>query len=325
MLEQLREYKLNSYPYNAPFNLEKGSAINWWYTCESESGYDYLQELAIKIFSIIPHSANCERSFSTLGWYFSKTRQRLNITTLEDMIKLHSYYTSHTKSELQFVGQRVSGNELKKMVSDANLWSDEDEDDSDFEFGSNDLELENNEEYYNYNDNDFDDSLNIETFINLENEILNTFNNIENTINDKSGNCNYNSIGLVNKFFEKNSEILEVHTINSDEEIDLDEAIDSYENDEDTSNEDNEDTSDEDNEKSEGEADEERNHEMICGDTNDYEINDIDSGYGYGESDVDDENQNEKNPIRNKKKSLENRLEKKSFEFRKKIRINYKI
>lgn len=308
MLEQLREYKLNNYPYNAPFNLEKGSAINWWYTCESEGGYDYLQELAIKIFSIIPHSASCERSFSTLGWYFCKTRQRLNITTLEDMIKLHSYYTSHTKSELQLVGQRVSGNELKKMVSDANLWSDED--DSDFEFGGDDLEFENYEELYNYNDSDFDDSLNIETFINLENEILNTFNNIENnetTNNDKLGNCNYNSIGLVDKFLEKNSEVLEVYTINSDKETNLNEIVDSYGNEEDTS--------DEDNEKSEeGEEGE--------------ETNDIDSGYNYDDSDADDENQNKKEPVNNKinkKKSLKNRIEKKSFEFRKKTRINYKI
>lgn len=308
MLEQLREYKLNNYPYNAPFNLEKGSAINWWHTCESEGGYDYLQELAIKIFSIIPHSASCERSFSTLGWYFCKTRQRLNITTLEDMIKLHSYYTSHTKSELQLVGQRVSGNELKKMVSDANLWSDED--DSDFEFGGDDLEFENYEELYNDNDSDFDDSLNIETFINLENEILNTFNNIENnetTNNDKLGNCNYYSIDLVDKFLEKNSEVLEVYTINSDKETNLNEIIDSYENEEDTSDEDNE-----------------KNEESEEGE----ETNNIDSGYNYDDSDADDENQNKKEPVNikiNKKKSLKNRIEKKSFEFRKKTRINYKI
>ena len=53
----------------------------------------------------------------------------------------------------------------------------------------------------------------IETFINLDNEILNVSNNIEcNEIvsNNKSNNYDYNSIDLVDKFFEKHHEVLEV-------------------------------------------------------------------------------------------------------------------
>ena len=74
-------------------------------------------------------------------------------------------------------------------------------------------------------------------------------------------------------------EVLEMYTVDSDKEIDLNETIDSYGS---------EDKSDENNEKNEeGEEDEERNHEIIYyyeydeNRTNEYETNDIDNGYNY--------------------------------------------
>ena len=102
-----------------------------------------------------------------------------------------------------------------------------------------------------------------------------------------------------------------------------------------------EDTSDKDNEKSEeGEEGEERNHEMIYGDTNyyeycenrtnDYETNDINSGYDNmsENDDSDDSDAGEKKPVNNKinkKKSLENRLEKKWLNLEKKLGLIIKF
>ena len=57
LLEQLRNYKLRNSPYNAP----------------------------IKILSVVPHSTTCEK------------RQNLNITIIENMLKIHSYYLSNAE------------------------------------------------------------------------------------------------------------------------------------------------------------------------------------------------------------------------------------
>ncbi|CAJ0894021.1 14186_t:CDS:1, partial [Entrophospora sp. SA101] len=74
LLEQLRNYKLRNSSYNSPFSFESGNVLNWWYTCEK---YHYLQEFAIKLFSVVPHSATCEKSFSISDWYYGKKRQNL--------------------------------------------------------------------------------------------------------------------------------------------------------------------------------------------------------------------------------------------------------
>ncbi|CAJ0912113.1 7073_t:CDS:2 [Entrophospora sp. SA101] len=132
LLEQLRNYKLRNSSYNSPFSFESGNVLNWWYTCEED--HDYLQEFAIKLFSVVPHSATCERSFSILDWYYGKKRQNLNITTIENMLKIHSYHLSNTEKELKYVGQNISDEELKNLISNAKLCVSDDISESESDF-----------------------------------------------------------------------------------------------------------------------------------------------------------------------------------------------
>ncbi|PKK55767.1 hypothetical protein RhiirC2_722271, partial [Rhizophagus irregularis] len=64
LLAQIRNYELRRSPYNQDFDNSLETPMSWWYSIKDK--YDYLKDLAIMIFSITPHSAGCERIFSTL-------------------------------------------------------------------------------------------------------------------------------------------------------------------------------------------------------------------------------------------------------------------
>ncbi|PKC05754.1 hypothetical protein RhiirA5_360991, partial [Rhizophagus irregularis] len=51
---------------------------------------NHIQKLALKILSITPHNAGCERVFSILGWFTNKRRTKLKVEKLEAMAKLHT-------------------------------------------------------------------------------------------------------------------------------------------------------------------------------------------------------------------------------------------
>jgi hypothetical protein len=61
LLSQLRNYKTNNIPFDTPYNIDCDTPLTWWCTCEDN--YNHLQELAIKLFSVVPHSAGCEQIF----------------------------------------------------------------------------------------------------------------------------------------------------------------------------------------------------------------------------------------------------------------------
>ena len=95
---QLHLYKLqrddNGVPnaYSAPYTPNQDTVMSWWNTCEANP--KHLQQLALRIFSITPSSASCERMFSTLGWLYGKKRQNLSIHKLESLAKVYRYNIS---------------------------------------------------------------------------------------------------------------------------------------------------------------------------------------------------------------------------------------
>ena len=74
LFAQMRKYKLKSVPYQEEF-VEDETPKLWWLATDDTK--PYLQQLALYILSATPHSANCERVFSTLGWIYGKRRLRL--------------------------------------------------------------------------------------------------------------------------------------------------------------------------------------------------------------------------------------------------------
>jgi hypothetical protein len=74
LVNQLIAYKSQIKPYEFSYVSELYSVKTWWRIIEQKD--NFIQKLALKIFSIIPHNASCERVFSVLGWMCSKRRTK---------------------------------------------------------------------------------------------------------------------------------------------------------------------------------------------------------------------------------------------------------
>ncbi|CAJ0640862.1 2011_t:CDS:2, partial [Entrophospora sp. SA101] len=86
----------------------------WWQVIDDSN--EYVKSLAIKIFSITPHNAACERAFSALGFLYGKRRQCLSLSTIEDMAKIRYYLYSNIKNELNYESKERSEEELRSLV-----------------------------------------------------------------------------------------------------------------------------------------------------------------------------------------------------------------
>jgi hypothetical protein len=72
---QMNNYDALKSPYNFPYSDEfYQNPQSWWLGYKISN--NFLQELALYIFSIVPHSASCERVFSILNWFTQKRRSR---------------------------------------------------------------------------------------------------------------------------------------------------------------------------------------------------------------------------------------------------------
>ena len=116
LLSQLGEFHLQTTPFNSPFNSQINSPLNWWKMCKPTP--PYLRLLAMKLFSIAPHAASCERVWSVCGWMIGKRRTRLSVDNLEAMLKIHSYYITNSKSELTNYGKDRTAEEIHVALND---------------------------------------------------------------------------------------------------------------------------------------------------------------------------------------------------------------
>jgi hypothetical protein len=125
LLSQLGEFHLQAVPYNSPYSSQINTPLSWWKMCPPIP--PYLQLLAIKLFSIAPHAASCERVWSICGWTIGKRRTRLSVDNLEAMLKIHSYYITNSKSELTNYGKDRTAEEIRATLNDVQRHIEEDE------------------------------------------------------------------------------------------------------------------------------------------------------------------------------------------------------
>src|SRR6266498_3994586 len=116
LFAQIGEFHLQSTPYNSPYTSQISTPLNWWKMCVPKP--PYLQLLAIKLFSVVPHAASCERIWSICGWMVGKRRTQLSVSNLEAMTKIHSYYIANGKSELSNYGKDRTAEEIRKTLND---------------------------------------------------------------------------------------------------------------------------------------------------------------------------------------------------------------
>lgn len=133
LYKQMRKYRFYLEPYHEKFEGEDETPILWWLSTDDTK--KYLQELALHVLSVTPHSASCERVFSTLGWIYGKRRLRLQTSKVESMAKIRSFYVSKVNDELRYASSKYSERELKTMINESldDLENDVEEDESEKE------------------------------------------------------------------------------------------------------------------------------------------------------------------------------------------------
>jgi len=96
LMSQLMKFKHGQSPYDLPFDGEFMSPCLRWVSVDDSIGSE-LRELAMRLLSITPHSAACERAFSIFGWIHTKSRNRMLIPRLEAMGKMYMYNACHRR------------------------------------------------------------------------------------------------------------------------------------------------------------------------------------------------------------------------------------
>src|SRR6266511_707800 len=122
LILQLSEFKKRNSPYGIRYDCQILKPLIWWNLIKNK--YENLQLLAKKIFSIVPHSASCERVFSALGWFYGKKRQRLGINNLESLSKIRHYNLTNMRDELSYSVRNKTDDELVKMIEKSYLLND---------------------------------------------------------------------------------------------------------------------------------------------------------------------------------------------------------
>jgi hypothetical protein len=133
LLTQLRQFKRNDPPFKLDYDSKSETPLDWWLTFE-ESEDMPLVSLAIKMFSITPSEAGCERNFSVLKWYYGDRRTRLDLNRIESMSMMRSFWMTNVKKELAFYGKTNTADNLRHCTRTSTVVDEIDE----YEFDDDD-------------------------------------------------------------------------------------------------------------------------------------------------------------------------------------------
>ena len=172
LMHQMKQYRGRE----SPFDIRIGASefpYTWQFSLEDNfpKGEDYLVQLALKLFSVTPHAAGCERVWSSLGWIYGKRRTHLGLNKIENMYKLSAYYHASAKKELPYYGVEKSTEEIHQILVDAHLNPDEDllelvDDLPDYYNDAEEIVINEEEEL------EIDNILNLNEFVNTLEDII---------------------------------------------------------------------------------------------------------------------------------------------------------
>lgn len=136
LIGQMANFKCKEGCYSTEYSSSYARPRVWWQMIDDSNVY--LKSVAIKLFSIIPHSVTCERAFSILGFFYGRRRQSLSLNTLEMMAKVRYHLLSNIKEELNRSVSEIAEAELKNIIEKCGFFDDEDEiEENDENFFSN--------------------------------------------------------------------------------------------------------------------------------------------------------------------------------------------
>ena len=163
LIGQISNFKCEETYYSTKYSSSYFSPKTWWKMVEDPN--DFLKSLALKLFSITPHSAACERAFSMLGFLYGKRRQCLNISTIEMLAKIRYYLISNMRNELNHSTNEEF--ELEVLIQECGFFNEDEEID--------DLADENYDDTY-YNDSELLSSR--EVYVLIVNDVIDLNNSV---------------------------------------------------------------------------------------------------------------------------------------------------
>jgi hypothetical protein len=156
-----------------------------------------LVSLAIKMFSITPSEAGCERNFSVLKWFYGDRRTRLDINRIESMSMMRSFWVSNVKKEMALYGKEISADDLRHCIQTSSVIDEFDE----YEFDDTSEDPESPD--YTLGST----SLDISSIVNLDHTIFSddqaTQTNLNRNRNLVPDNLEYNVDDLVLRFMNE--------------------------------------------------------------------------------------------------------------------------
>ncbi|CAG8454603.1 1807_t:CDS:2 [Dentiscutata heterogama] len=175
LIAQIHNYDFRLPPYNSFFQDHLELPEIWWSACKVPQ--HHLQKLALLLLAITPHNAGCERVFSVLNWFTQKCRNRLTIKKVSNMAKLHAYYVTNARHELNYVGQDLSESDFLNMMHNyTNSLT------SGAAMFEEDIQLYDSEDDFDIEDN-LEDNLEDNSITNDLSEVDSSMLEIENSIN----------------------------------------------------------------------------------------------------------------------------------------------
>ena len=190
----MRQFKRKNPPFNLDYDSKSETPFAWWLTYE-ESDEMPLVSLAIKLFSIIPSEAGCERNFSVLKWFYGDRRTRLNIDRIESMSMMRSFWMMNIKKEMAFYGKEITADNLRQRTQTSTVIDELDE----YDFIDDTYEDSESPDYTLGST-----SLDINSIINLNYAIFNGDHQVVQTNRDLvPDNLEYNAGELVSRFLNE--------------------------------------------------------------------------------------------------------------------------
>lgn len=118
LLTQLRQFKRQDPPFDLDYDPKSETPLDWWLTYEESEELEEmpLVSLAIKMFSITPSEAGCERNFSVLKWFYGDRRTRLDLNRIESMSMMRSFWMTNIKKEMTFYGKEITADDLRHCI-----------------------------------------------------------------------------------------------------------------------------------------------------------------------------------------------------------------
>src|SRR5215471_21009314 len=131
MIAQMANFKCSEGYYSTKYISSYIKPKIWWNMIDNPD--DYLKNLSLKLFSITPHSVASEKAFSMLGFLYGKRRQRLSLSTIEEIARIRFFLLSNSLNELNHLRESDSETELKQLIKECGFFNDDEEEDIDFD------------------------------------------------------------------------------------------------------------------------------------------------------------------------------------------------